>query len=105
MTLFWDLSREEQLHGDASTGMSEDNRSLSPTENIMPIHSLLNEALPKINKHSFRLASQFPDLNISNITTTIMEKLVYEYSAVNSLQWEKQMCSVIKVTNNKFIKI
>ncbi len=94
MTLFWDLSREEQLHGDASTGMSEDNRSPSPK--IMPIHSLLNEALPKINKHS-----QFPDLNISNITTTIMETLVYEYSAVNSLQWEKQICVFSDQGNNK----
>ncbi len=101
MTLFWDLSREEQLHGDASTGMSEDNRSPSPTEKIMPIHSLLNEALPKIIKHSFRLISQFPDLNISNITTTIMEKLAYEYSAVNSLQWEKQICVFSDQGNNK----
>ncbi len=54
MTLFWDLSREEQLHGDASIGMLEDNRTLTPTEKtgekIMPIHSLLNEALPKIKK-------------------------------------------------------
>ncbi len=96
MTPFWDLSREEQLHGDATTGMSEDNRSPSPTEKIMPIHSLLNEALPKIIKHS-----QFPDLYISNITTTIMEKLAYEYSAVNSLQWEKQICVFSDQGNNK----
>ncbi len=73
--MFWDLSREEQLHGDASIGMLEDNRTLTPTEKTGEnIHKLLNEALPKIKKHPFRFTSQIKNRSVCSVIKVTKKK-------------------------------